>query len=322
MEFIEVSISTTSQGIDTLVSALEDLGIRGFAIEDSEDFNEFLETVTPHWDYVDEDLMKLRDTPTRIKIYPEKNAQGEALLKSVQRMLDDLKRQDVSGILGNLELNFSTVRDEDWANNYKKYFKPFPVGDKLLIKPSWETVADTQGRAVLEIDPSSSFGTGSHETTRLCLEELENCITPGCTAIDMGCGSGILSVAALLLDAKHITCVDIDEGCLKTTQENMERNGFDASYYNGYCGNVLTMPWLNEKIRAQKYDLIVANIVADVIIAMRGLFHDCLAPGGTLLCSGIIGPRAQEVREKLEETGFIIHQRREKNDWVLYRAGL
>ena len=322
MEFIEVSITTTSQGIDTLVSALEDLGIRGFEIEDSQDFNEFLETVTPHWDYVDEALMKLRDAPTRIKIYPEKNAQGEALLQSVKHMLDDLKRQDVSGSLGNLELNFSTVRDEDWANNYKKYFKPFQVGSKLLIKPSWESVADTQGRTILEIDPSSSFGTGAHETTRLCLEQLESCVAPGCTVMDMGCGSGILSVAALLLGAGHILCADIDEGCLKTTRDNMERNGFDPSRYEGYCGNVLTMPWLDEKVRAKKYDLIVANIVADVIIAMRGLFRDCLAENGTLLCSGIIGPRAQEVLEKLEETGFHVCERHEQNDWVLYKLML
>ncbi len=322
MEFFEVTIQTTSQGIDTLVSALEDLGIRGFAIEDSNDFNEFLETVTPHWDYVDDSLMKLRDLPTRIKIYPEKNAQGEALLLSVQQMLDDLKRQDVSGILGNLELKFSTVRDEDWANNYKKYFKPFPVGNRLLIKPSWETIADAQGRSILEIDPASSFGTGSHETTRLCLEQLESCIKPGYNVLDMGCGSGILSVAALLLGAGHVLCIDIDEGCLKTTHENMERNGFDDSYYDGYCGNVLTMPWLDKKVREKKYNLIVANIVADVIIAMRQLFHDCLAEHGTLLCSGIIGPRAQEVRQKLEEIGFTVCVREEKNDWVLYKLTL
>jgi len=322
MEFIEVSISTTSAGIDTLVSVLEDLGIRGFAIEDSADFDEFLETVTPHWDYVDEDLMKLRDAPTRIKIYPEKNAQGEQMIRDLHKVLDELKAKDVSHNLGTLELEFSTVRDEDWANNYKKYFKPFPLGEKLLIKPSWEEVEDTQGRNVLEIYPSSSFGTGSHETTRLCLEQLETCVTPGSEVIDMGCGSGILSVAALLLGAGHVTCIDIDEGCLHTTDENMERNHFGKDLYTGYCGNVLTMPWLDEKVRAKKYPLIVANIVADVIIAMRHLFHDCLIPGGTLLCSGIIGPRAEEVREKLEEAGFTVLERHEQNDWVLYKLTL
>lgn len=319
MEFIEVSISTTSQGIDTVVSALEDIGVRGFAIEDSADFNEFLETVTPHWDYVDEDLMKLRDAPTKIKIYPEKNEQGQAMIALLHTTLDELKRRDVSENLGTLELSFSTVRDEDWANNYKKYFKPFPLGKKLLIKPSWEETDNPENRVVLEIDPSSSFGTGSHETTRLCLEQIENCVTPGCEVIDMGCGSGILSVAALLFKAAHVTCIDIDEGCLHTTRENMERNGFADALWDGYCGNVLTMPWLDKKVREKQYDVVLANIVADVLIAMAPLFAAILKKGGTLLCSGIIGPRAEEVRAALEKAGLTVLEKHEKNDWVLYK---
>ena len=319
MEFIEVSISTTTQGIDTLVSALEDIGVRGFAIEDSADFNEFLETVTPHWDYVDESLLKKREEPTRVKIYPEKNEQGQALIALLHTTLDELRRKDVSGNLGTLELSFSTVRDEDWANNYKKYFKPFPLGERLLIKPSWEETDNPENRVILEIDPSSSFGTGSHETTRLCLEQIETCVKPGSEVIDMGCGSGILSVAALLFGASHVTCVDIDEGCLGTTRENMERNGFGEECWDGYCGNVLTMPWLDKKVRAKQYDVVLANIVADVLIAMAPLFASILKKGGTLLCSGIIGPRAEEVRGALEGAGLRVLERREKNDWVLYK---
>ena len=322
MDFIEVSIKTTSEGVDTLVSVLEDMGIKGFTIEDSQDFNEFLETVTPHWDYVDEDLMKLRDVPTTVKFYPADNAQGRALIHDVLEKLDELRTQDVSKNLGELTVDFQGVRDEDWANAYKKYFKPFPVGEKLVIKPSWEEYENRDNRTILEIDPSSSFGTGSHETTKLCLTCMEKIVRPGDCVLDMGCGSGILSAAALLLGAGRVTCVDIDENCITTTRENLARNGFDETYCRTFCGNAISDAALADQIAAEQYDLIAANIVADVIIAMRPLFHRCLKPGGTLLTSGIIGPRAEEVKEQLEAAGFQVRERFELNDWVLYRVTL
>lgn len=320
MDFIEVSIETTTEGIDMLVSILEDLGVNGFTIEDSQDFNEFLETVTPHWDYVDENLMKLREAPTTVKIYPADNAQGRILIRDVLKKLDELRALDVSKKFGELAVTFKGLHDEDWANAYKKYFKPFPVGERLVVKPSWEAYEAGDNRIVLEIDPSSSFGTGSHETTRLCLESLENLVRPGDRVLDMGCGSGILSVAALLLGAGHVTCVDIDENCIATTRENLLRNGFLENAYRTFCGNAITDTVLADTIAAEPYDLISANIVADVIIAMRPLFHRCLKPGGVLLTSGIIGQRAAEVGDQLESAGFSICERLEKNDWVLYRV--
>ncbi len=320
MDFIEVSIETTTEGIDMLVSILEDLGVNGFTIEDSQDFNEFLETVTPHWDYVDENLMKLREAPTTVKIYPADNAQGRILIRDVLKKLDELRALDVSKKFGELAVTFKGLHDEDWANAYKKYFKPFPVGERLVVKPSWEAYEAGDNRIVLEIDPSSSFGTGSHETTRLCLESLENLVRPGDRVLDMGCGSGILSVAALLLGAGHVTCVDIDENCIATTRENLLRNGFLENAYRTFCGNAIADTVLADTIAAEPYDLISANIVADVIIAMRPLFHRCLKPGGMLLTSGIIGQRAAEVADQLESAGFSICERLEKNDWVLYRV--
>lgn len=322
MDFIEVSIRTASEGVDLLVSALEDMGINGFTVEDSRDFNEFLETVTPHWDYVEDSLLSLRSAPTVVKIYPADNAQGRALIDRVLQRLEELKAGDTAGIYGSLETSFQGVRDEDWANAYKKYFKPFPVGERLVIKPSWEEYENRDGRVTLEIDPASSFGTGSHETTRLCLECIEQTVRPGDRVLDMGCGSGILSAAALLLGAKDVTCVDIDENCITTTRENLARNGFTQDRARTFCGNAISDAALADEIASVSYDLIAANIVADVIIAMRPLFLRCLKPGGTLLTSGIIGPRADEVGRQLKDAGFTIRDRFEKNDWVLYRVTL
>ena len=322
MDFIEVSIETTSEGVDMLVSALEDMGITGFSIEDSRDFNEFLETVTPHWDYVEESLLRLRTAPTVVKIYPADNDQGRALIDRVTQRLTELKTAPGGKIYGSLALSFQGVRDEDWANAYKKYFKPFPVGERLVVKPSWESYDNRENRVILEIDPASSFGTGSHETTRLCLECIEQTLKPGDRVLDMGCGSGILSAAALLLGASDVTCVDIDENCITTTRENLARNGFSEDRARTFCGNAISDAALADSIAEVQYDLIAANIVADVIIAMRPLFLRCLKPGGILLTSGIIGPRADEVGQQLRDAGFTIQARFEKNDWVLYRVTL
>lgn len=319
MDFIEMSIKTASEGVDLLVAVLEDMGIRGFTIEDSQDFNAFIESVTPHWDYVDEELMqKMTDAPTVVKIYPPENDQGHQLVLDVLQKLEELKKCEMAPMLGELSVSFGNVREEDWANAYKKYYKPFPVGERLVIKPSWEEYENVDNRVVLEIDPSSSFGTGSHETTKLCLTLIEKTVNPGDRVLDMGCGSGILATAAMLLGAQHVTCVDIDEHCITTTRENLARNGFDESVCRAFCGNAISDTALADAICEEQYDMIAANIVADVIIAMRGLFHRCLKPGGTLLTSGIIGPRAEEVREQLEAAGFTIRERFEMNDWVLY----
>ena len=322
MDFIEVSIETTSDGVDMLVSALEDMGITGFSIEDSRDFNEFLETVTPHWDYVEESLLRLRTAPTVVKIYPADNDQGRALIDRVTQRLAELKTAPGGEIYGSLALSFQGVRDEDWANAYKKYFKSFPVGERLVVKPSWESYDNRENRVILEIDPASSFGTGSHETTRLCLECIEQTLRAGDRVLDMGCGSGILSAAALLLGASDVTCVDIDENCITTTRENLARNGFSEDRARTFCGNAISDAALADSIAEVQYDLIAANIVADVIIAMRPLFLRCLKPGGILLTSGIIGSRADEVGQQLRDAGFTIQARFEKNDWVLYQVTL
>lgn len=303
MEWTELNIYTTTEGIEIVCSKLMDIGIKGFSIKDAEDFKEFLENKNGQWDYIDDDLMGLSECETCITVYLPKNEQGADMLVNIKAMLKELKNSDTENIYGRLETDFSSIHEEDWANNWKKYFKPVKIGEKLLIKPSWEEYDDNDNRIILEIDPASSFGTGQHHTTRLCLELLEKCINKGDKILDMGCGSGILSIGALLLGAENAVAVDIEENAAVTALENAQKNNIPESKYHTYFGNVLTDEKFAAKIEAE-YDIITANIVADVLIAMKDYFRHCLKDNGIIIISGIIEERADEVISAFEETGF------------------
>ncbi len=312
MEYMQVTIYTNTAGIEPLTLALSNEGINGCAIEDAADFEEFLRDVTPHWDYVDENLLAhMQHAETTVKVFLPKNAQGAEQLATVRSIA---QRLGETGLYGRMQVELEDVQDEDWAGAWKKYFKPIEVGDTFLIKPSWEPCPDTD-RHVLEMDPGNAFGSGTHETTQLCVTLLEHAVQPGARVLDMGCGSGILATAALLCGAESVTAVDIDEAAVKTAGENLERNGFTS--YRTLCGNVLADSSLEEKI-GTGYDVILANIVADVLIAMSPLFSRQLRKGGTLIVSGIIGTRALEVRSALEKAGFAVTREEKKNDWVAY----
>lgn len=200
---------------------------------------------------------------------------------------------------------------EDWVNNWKKYFHPMPVGDKLLIRPTWEDADPTDGRKVLHIEPGLAFGTGSHPTTRLCLETLEKVVTPGATVLDIGCGSGILSIAALLLGAQTAFGVDIDKLAVKTANANALENGFGADRFVAVEGN------LSDKVNGQ-YDIIVANIVADIIMQFNPQVAQFLKPGGTYITGGIIDVREDEVLASFAANGFTVQQRFEDKGWLVF----
>lgn len=303
MEWTEVNIYTTTDGIELLCSKLEDIGIKGFAIRDSEDFNEFLENKNGQWDYIDEDLMGLSECETCVTVYLPSNSQGVDMLSAIRTMLLAMKQDDTDNLYGRLEAELSSIREEDWANNWKQYFKPIRIGEKLVIKPSWEEYSDDGDRIILEIDPASSFGTGQHHTTRLCLELLEKSLDKGDRILDMGCGSGILSIGAMLLGAEDAVAVDIDENAAATAAENAAKNNIPADKYHTYYGNILGDEALADEIDF-KYDIITANIVADVLIAMKDYFVRYLKDGGTLIVSGIIEERMDEVIDALVSVGF------------------
>lgn len=318
MDWKEVTIYTTTAGIGPVEALLEDQGVEGYVLEDAADFEEFLQDTEIYWDYVDEDLVReKRAQETCLKIYLSDDEAGAKQYASICAALENLKARDEDHAWGRLCTETALTRQEDWEWGWKQYFKPFSVGDTFMIKPSWETVEDAQGRKILEIDPASSFGTGSHDTTQLCMAALEKMVQPGDTLLDMGTGSGILAIAAAMLGADVKTVVDIDENCLKTAQENAEKN--HVSIGKGLCGDALRNPQLAEEIGAG-YDIIVANIVADVIIGMAPMFADKLLPGGHLICSGILNERADEVRAALEQNGFAILLHAQSEDWSAFTA--
>ncbi len=315
MDWVEVDIFTTSEGIEPVTGCLLGLGINGFVIKDAKDFEEFLSDKSVNWDYIDDDLMGLKNCETTVTAYLPKNAQGLDYLEAVKAELRALKDRDSESSFGRLEYELKNVREEDWANNWKQYFKPLEIGDKLLIKPSWEPVPEGENRKILEIDPASSFGTGQHNTTQLCLELVEKHLGDGDKVLDLGCGSGILSIGAVLLGAKECTAIDIDANSVKIAGENAEKNKIPAEKYHAICGNVIDDPALVAEI-GTGFDMVCANIVADVLIGMSGLFKGFLKQGGRLIVSGIIDMRKDEVLDVIKAQGFVLDEIREKEDWV------
>ena len=321
MEWTEVNIYATTEGIELVCSKLTDIGVKGFAIRDAEDFKEFLENKNGQWDYIDKDLLGLTDCETCITVYIPSNDQGAEMLTAIKSMLSEMRANDTEKLYGRLEAELTSIREEDWANNWKQYFKPFKVGEKLVIKPSWEDYDNADNRVILEIDPASSFGTGKHHTTRLCLELLEKNLNKGDNLLDMGCGSGILSIGAMLLGAGSAVGVDIEENAAATALENAEKNHISPDVYKTYYGNILSDEKLASEID-RKYDIITANIVADVIIEMKDYFVRCLKKGGILIISGIIEERMDEVIAAVESAGFSNPKPYVKEGWAAVKFTL
>ena len=196
MDWIMAAIETTTEGIEPICGRLYTLGVTGTEIEDAADFNDFLENDTKYWDYIDESLLYKKTAPTCVKVYLTDDEHGRAQLSAIRQSMAELAALDGEGRFGTLTVSLTNMQEQDWAENWKKYYKPLKVGEKILIKPEWEDLADDEGRTVFHINPGMSFGTGTHESTQLCLESLEKHINKGDSVLDLGCGSGILSIVA------------------------------------------------------------------------------------------------------------------------------
>lgn len=306
MRYIEVTVNTPGAEIDARCQEMADMGAGGFVIENEEDFKDFLEQNHQYWDYVDDELENQFAGVSRIKCYLTDDEDGLAVLRRINAAYDDVTT--------------SYVEDSDWENNWREYYKPIEVGEKLVVVPEWEE-APQDGRLPLRLDPGLIFGTGSHATTRMCLAALEKFSKPGVRVLDLGCGSGILGIGALLLGCAHVTGCDIDPKAPEVAAANAALNGFYEDRFTVCAGDILADAGLRRRL-GTGYDIVLANIVADVIIPLAALAPAFLAPGGTFVCSGIIDGREDEVAAALTRAGFTVTAHDTLEEWHCFTAAL
>lgn len=312
MNWLELTVYTTDAGIDAVCAALTGSGITGLSIEESREVAfAFLQEAAVFWDFADMEKIGT-DTPC-VKGYVSDTEADRPLIKAAKEAIVRLKSLDLGYDLGTLAMTVTAVNDEDWANNWKKYYKPLSIGQRLLVLPSWEPCPDTD-RTVLKLDPGMAFGSGSHHTTRMCLEFLEQTVQKDDMVLDLGCGSGILSIAALLLGARSACAVDIDPIAENIAYENAAMNGISDASYTVLIGNILSETALQRKI-AGRYPVVVANIVADVIIALAPIAVDYVRGGGVFIVSGIIDERVEEVKDALTANGFCVEKHSSSEGW-------
>ena len=313
MDWMEAVVHTTTMGADLVSEVLMNAGAVGTAIEDRYDVTSSKKS-DGMWDMIDEDVLAKMSEDVLVKAYFKNDASAKETLLLVGEKLRELARADLGFDAGSLELESQNVHEQDWAENWKKYYTPFRAGERLVIKPSWEPYAAQAGDLVLELDPGMAFGTGTHETTYMCMEQLERYVTPGCKAIDVGCGSGILALAAAKLGASDVLAIDLDELAVKVAAENTQKNGL-LQTVRVVHGDLLEQ-------REEQADVIVANIIADVICFLCGPAKKHLLPGGVFICSGIIREREEDVQRALAAAGYTVCNRLEKGEWVCLAAHL
>ena len=314
MEWLEMKIDTSHTGLDPVCAMLEQQGVTGLMIDDETDFQDFLEHNRQYWDYVDEELLAEKRGVSRVTFYLERNENALSTIAAVRMAMSAMKKEHPE--YAPLRLTMDNVADADWENNWKQFYKPMEIGDRLLVVPEWEQASDPQ-RITLRLNPGLTFGTGSHATTRLCLQALDAHIHGGEKVLDLGCGSGILSIAALRLGAASAFACDIDEKCVDVAYENAALNHITKDTYTVRWGDVLHDQQLRTEMGGG-YDMVVANIVADVIIGLSGSVRNFLKPGGLFLCSGIIDDRAEEVLQKLQSDGWDVIEQRSSEGWFSY----
>ncbi len=314
MEWLEVTVRTASQGVELLCAELTEAGFDSFVVEDHEDFAEFLETSRDYWDYVDEDLSEKMGSLSQVRLYLE-DACAREQMPLLQQLLGRLPQEYPACDFGDLTIALENVPAEDWENSWKQHYRPLPVGDKLLVVPQWLRVEDTEGRLPVILDLGLTFGTGAHDSTQMCMRALERLIKGGERVVDLGSGSGILSICALRLGADSAVAIDIDPAAEHIATENAARNGYEAPAFHACTGDVIRDRETMEKLAEGGYDIVCANIVAGVLIDLAPVVPRFLREGAPFLCSGILREREQEVRDALETAGLEIVDSEHTTEW-------
>lgn len=306
MDYTKVTIYTNSEGVELVSASLYDLGILGVQIMDKNDFEEFMSQNLRAWDMVDEELISsMMSKETQVSFYLENNDELGGMLESVKSMAKELAG---AGGYGRMKVEETAVKEEDWANNWKKYYKPLRIGEHIVIKPTWEEAELKENDVVVELDPGMAFGTGSHASTHMCLEFLEKTIKKGDKVLDIGTGSGILGIAALKLGAESVTAVDIDPLAVKTAKENALLNGYSEPEFTVFEGD------LADKVTGE-YDVVLANIVADIICELSENVCKYIKKDGKFITSGIIDFKAEKVKTALKDNGINILEGKNQKDW-------
>lgn len=328
MKWTKVEISTTCEAVDLMYIMLDDLGIEGIQIEDNVPITEE-EKEAMFIDFLPE--LPEDDGTAKVSFYVDvkgnnpdsDNEQNkvddmEVFISQVREGLNDLAtRIDI----GEGKITIEDTEDKDWLNNWKAFFKPFRVADDIIIKPTWENLDEVnEDDIVVEIDPGIAFGTGSHETTRLCISALRKYINKDTKILDVGCGSGILSIISLKLGASYVVGTDIDKDAITATYENMEVNHIDSSMMDVYTGNIIEDLDLQNKVNIGQYEIVVANILADVIIPLSGVLARKMRKDSLFISSGIIDMKKDEVEEALLSNGFEILEVIQMGDWFSFVA--
>ncbi len=322
MKWLEITIMTTDEGADIVSARLSMLGINEVSIIQGREAVEKLMTeAVKYWDYADD--AALENQPA-VRAYVALLPENEGIEEAVRASMKELSaiEPEIGVPLGTLEVFAQEVDEEDWANNWKKYYKPINIGERLTVCPTWENAEDDGTRAILRIDPGMAFGTGTHHTTRMCLELLEKNMHGGELVADIGCGSGILSTAALLMGASEAVALDIDPVATKVAVETAEENGIDLMKYTVYTGDILTDKQIRTAVMRRQYDIVLANIVANVIIALAPMVPYLMHKGSKFIASGIIDDRLDEVVEALDRNGLKVNKILEGEDWRALEAEL
>ncbi|MBE6945815.1 MAG: 50S ribosomal protein L11 methyltransferase [Ruminococcaceae bacterium] len=314
MQYLEVTIKTTAQGIGLTADALTAMGYDSLVLDDQTEYEKFLEENRACWDYIDESLAQRLRGLSQIKLYLENDDHALARLDELREAMQALIRRHPRKNLGSLTVSAAPLDEEDWANSWKKNYPPQFIGQRLCVLPYWMDRAEAQGRLPVILDPGLTFGTGSHPSTQMCMAALEENLRPGSRVVDLGSGSGILSIAALRLGAETAVGVDIDPKAENMARENAAYNGFGDDRFRAFTGDVAGDSSALKALGGG-FDLALVNIVADVIIALSPVLPRVVRPGGLVICSGILDTRLEEVRGKLEEQGLTILEQRAQEDW-------
>ena len=310
MEYLELTIVTTGSGIDAVASALTANGFEDLVIEDEGEFSAFLEDNREYWDYIDETLQAHLQGLSQIKLYLEKEDQeGLARLESVLQKLREANGES----LGSLALTVTPLAPVDWEESWKDNYPPQPVGEKLIVLPYW--IEDSQNRIPVILDPGLTFGTGAHPSTQMVMAFMEDLDLQGKSCLDLGSGSGILSITALRLGAKQAVGVDIDPKAEDIARENAAYNGYHAPEFTALTGNVTADKKLMNRLSGEHYDLVLVNIVADVIIGLAPILPAFLGDDSVALLSGILDSRLSDVLDALKQANLAVIDCHAKEDW-------